>query len=253
MLRSTAIAFALLLIRAVAVPWADAAKNPALSIEAHGDGRTELIVAIHNRGAAPITVEIPAGLLGTAPSGARLLGIRSTELTVAPSATAEAALPAVPLSLANKATTEPYTLATNAAPATLRPLLDYSARTNDLPRPTAQLTALLLSESVTFAAWRDFLGHEPKPEDVGTAIDALALARQLDVARTQPLADDAELRLRALRLPLVRGKAMLLFGMAAPEGIPVPDVNQLLHTKPGDNCPICRMRAQMTRPADNGL
>ena len=63
---------------------------------------------------------------------------------------------------------------------------------------------------------------------------------------------DGELRLRALRQPLVRAKAMQLFGMSAPEGVPVPQLNQLLHTAPGDNCPICRMRAQMEQ-AGNGL
>jgi len=45
---------------------------------------------------------------------------------------------------------------------------------------------------------------------------------------------------------------MQLYGMTLPDGLVAPDLQQLLHTKPGDNCPICRMRAQMP-DAGNGL
>ena len=32
--------------------------------------------------------------------------------------------------------------------------------------------------------------------------------------------------------------------VALPDGLAPPNVQQLLHLTPGDNCPICRMRAQ---------
>jgi hypothetical protein len=230
----------------------EALANPKFAVSVHGDGRGELTVQLTNKSAAKVAVEIPTGLIAIAPSGARLAAIRTATLDLPAGQTAEASLPAVPLSLANRSEAETYRASSDELPA-LRPLLDYSAKTNDLPRPTAQLTALLLLEDVTFAKWREFLGHEPDPKEVATAVDALALAKQLAPDKSFALAQDADLRLRALRQPLVRAKAMQLFGIAAPEGVPVPDVQQLLHTRPGDNCPICRMRAQMEQQPGNGL
>ena len=63
------------------------------------------------------------------------------------------------------------------------------------------------------------------------------------------LADEALKRL-ALRNPWARGKAMALYGMTvdnALTGDPAlpPDLNQLLHTAPNDNCPICRQRQKV--------
>ena len=230
----------------------EALANPELACSIHGDGRSELTVQLTNKSRAKVAVEIPSGLIAMAPSGARLAAIRAATVELPPGQTVEASLPAVPLSLSNRSETETYRASVEAVSA-LSPLLDYSAQTNDLPRATAQLTALLLLEDVTFAKWRDFLGREPDPKEVGTAIDALALAKRLAPDKSFALAQDADLRLRALRQPLVRAKAMQIFGIAAPEGVPVPDVQQLLHTRPGDNCAICRMRAQMEQQPGNGL
>jgi hypothetical protein len=76
--------------------------------------------------------------------------------------------------------------------------------------------------------------------------------REISPDKTFALASDSELKLRALRNPWCRAKAMQLYGMTipgdAPPGAVPPDLGQLLHTKPGDNCPICRMRAQMQAP-----
>lgn len=242
----------LLCAAAPGMTWREAQANPRLAISIHGDGRSELTVQLTNQSPEKVAVQIPIGLIATAPSGARLAAIRSVTVDLPPGQTFEGSLPAVPLSLGNGSATENYRVTTEEAPA-LRPLLDYSAKTNDLPRLTAQLTALLLLEDVSFIKWRDFLGHEPDAKEIATAVDALALAKQLAPGKSLALTEDADLRLRALRQPLVRAKAMQLFGIAAPDGVPVPDVQQLLHTRPGDNCPICRMRAQMERQPGNGL
>jgi hypothetical protein len=79
------------------------------------------------------------------------------------------------------------------------------------------------------------------------AIDALGLLRVLHPSRTFALATDPDLRLRALRNPWCRTKAALLYGLTLPgsDGATAPDLGQLLHTSPGDNCPICRQRAEM--------
>jgi hypothetical protein len=229
----------------------NAVAAPQLRCTLRGDGRAQLVVEIFNRGAEKTAVDIPAGLIATAASGARIATIRAASLEIAAGGKAEAVIPAVPFSASNRAQDESYAATNDEMPA-LRPLLDYSAKTNDLPRPTAQLTALLLLEDVSAVKWCDFLGHEPTADEIATAIDALALAQQLAPAKTFALAQDADLRLRALRQPLVRAKAMQVFGIIAPEGVPVPDIKQLLHIRPGDNCPICRMRAQMEK-AVNGL
>jgi hypothetical protein len=61
------------------------------------------------------------------------------------------------------------------------------------------------------------------------------------------LAGDSELKLRALRNPWCRAKAMQVYGLSLGDGAVPPDLGQLLHTKPGDNCPICRQRALMEK------
>jgi len=236
------------------VPAPEKVWAPPAGVEAQwqSDAAQQLTGHLRNRGPATAAVELPAGLVATGPSGAKLLTLRSMHVEIPPGQLVEALLPSISLDPRLPAPTEPAALLAEAPPAPLRPLLDYSARNNDLPRPTAQLTAQLLLVNPDFGAWRTALGHPPEPQEVATAIDALTIARQLDPARSFALAENGELRLLALRLPLVRAKAMQLFGMTAPEGVPVPEINQLLHTAPGDNCPICRMRAKMDQ-AGNGL
>ena len=50
------------------------------------------------------------------------------------------------------------------------------------------------------------------------------------------------------KLDTVAGKVIRL----KDDGTVPPDIGQLLHTTPGDNCPICRQRAEM-QPSPNGL
>ncbi len=116
--------------------------------------------------------------------------------------------------------------------------------------PPETLDARLVRDDFTFAQWRATLGREPTPADLATLLDALAAARKQAPGRAFALEQDGELRLRVLRTPKVQAKGMVVLGIAPPEG--VPDVKQLLHTEPGDNCPVCRMRAQMEK-AGNGL
>jgi hypothetical protein len=68
--------------------------------------------------------------------------------------------------------------------------------------------------------------------------------REIAPTASFALAKDPELKLRALRNPWCRTKAMQLYGIALPEIAPgqAPDLGQLLHTKANDNCPVCRLR-----------
>lgn len=123
-----------------------------------------------------------------------------------------------------------------------------------VPTPTPApetLIARLLRENFTFAQWHASLGHEPTPAELTALLEALATAQREQPDRKLALTDDAELRRRALRAPEVRAKAMEVFGMTAPDGVPLPTVDQLMHTQPGDNCPICRMRAQAEKAANS--
>ncbi|MEQ1858355.1 MAG: hypothetical protein ABMA13_00305 [Chthoniobacteraceae bacterium] len=113
------------------------------------------------------------------------------------------------------------------------------------------LAARLLREDFTFAEWRATLGREPAAADLGALLDALTEAHAQAPDRMLKLAQDGEFRQRTLRTSEVRAQAMRVFGLDVPDGVPA-GINQLLHTQPGDNCPVCRMREQ-TQKANNGL
>jgi hypothetical protein len=233
----------------------DALQRPELTIEIVRKGRDEVTVTVQNRAPQAILIEVPAGLVWVSEGGANPTAtIRTTIFTIAAGGQTETLLPAVALSAKNSFSELPCTLSKQTIP-TLDPLLKYAATRDDLPRATAQLVALALIEDVTFASWQQFLAPQraseggPTPAEVTTAVDALGLLRQIAPERVFALANDGELKLRALRNPWSRAKAMQLYGVNLPDGVAAPDVQQLLHTKPGDNCPICRMRAQMEAPA----
>jgi hypothetical protein len=251
------LAAALLLPAAAnAVSLVDAEADPSLKVEIGGDGRTQVTVTVSNQSTHAQSIEIPAGLVGVGKSGSRVATIRAATIEIPKGQTGEAIVPAVPLSLKNSAAVEPFTMSRDQVEK-LQPLVNWSAKQNDLPRTTAQVASLLLLEDVNFAQWQEFLRKEPlteprpTPGDVAAAVDAISIVRQLVPDRKLAIAEDPEFRLRALRNPWSRAKAMQLFGMNPPEGVPVPDLNQLLHTRPGDNCPICRLRNQAD--PSNGL
>jgi hypothetical protein len=229
-----------------ALPLSEALARTDLRGVVRGNGESELTFAFTNPGNVALSIEVPAGLLGAAPDGSKMLTLRQARLELPPGQAGELAVPAISVSMRRAKAEQPYTIEQTTVPA-LQPLLDYSAAHDDLPRTTAQLIALLMLEEMTFTHWREYLGHEPSPLDVVSAVDALTITRQLKPAQKLPLVEDAEFRLRALRQPFARAKALQLFEMNSPEGVPVPDVSQLLHTKPGDNCPVCRMRSQMEK------
>lgn len=126
---------------------------------------------------------------------------------------------------------------------------------------TTQLAALCLVENVRFNDWQKFLAPArlpaaipAAPAEIVEAVDALGILREIAPGEKPALGEDAELKLRALRNPVSRSKAMALFGMNLPgERAPgiVPSLGQLLHRKPGDNCPTCQARAKGAAPPND--
>jgi hypothetical protein len=261
---SSGVKFALaaaILLGAVAVeamPFADALKARGVKCRLSGDGRSQLAVAATNDTAGMIAIEIPAGFIAAGERGARIITLREVKLEIEAGHSTEATIPAVALSHDSAALNEAFSVTDEKAPE-LQPLLEYSAKDNDLPRATAQMVAFLLRSNLTYGQWIDFLRRDsaseshPTPAEVVAAVDGLAIARQLAPKKEFALFGDAELRKRAIRNPWSRAKAMQLFAMELPEGVVAPDFGQLLHTKANDNCPICRMRSRGEEQAGNGL
>ncbi|HYR59403.1 MAG TPA: hypothetical protein VEO95_12270, partial [Chthoniobacteraceae bacterium] len=198
----------------------------------------------------------PAGLIcASAQEGDRVITLRAAEIVVPAKQAADATIPAAPLSTRSPAGTRSLRPTADSEPR-LASLLEYFARNNDVPRLTAQLLVVCVIEDASFAQWRASLGaqpgSEPAPQEIVAAIDALGVLRQVHPQRTFALANDGELKLRALRNPVARIKAMQLYGLALPDAPLPPELSTLLHTKPGDNCPICRQRALM-QPREDGL
>ncbi len=226
-----------------------AAEPPALTT----NGRDELHLSAMSSAAAPRQIDLPAGTIAATPSGHRVIALQAARLAVPPGASADAAIPAAALSSKNPPLTEKATVTSDAEPR-LAPLLKYLSTQKDVPRATSQCAVLALLEDITFDQWLQFR-REEKPTDAPLveAIDALGILRQILPEKPVRLAQDPDLKIRALRHPGARGKAMQLYGLTlpgdAPPGATPPDLGQLLHTKPGDNCPICRMRSQMQPPA----
>jgi hypothetical protein len=231
--------------------WREALAKPELNPDLRWEGEGKLVFSAKNRTASHITIEFPAGIVVQTAAAARIASICAASIELSPGTATETVIPAVALSAKSDRTSSRCRALSDPIPA-LQPLIEYSAAHTDLPRSTAQCATLILLEDISFKQWLDFRRAErPANDETVTAIDAIALATQLRPGGTFAMATDPELRLRALRNPLSRAKAMQIFGMTAPEGVPILQIDQLLHTKPGDNCPICRLRAQMG-PAENG-
>lgn len=141
----------------------------------------------------------------------------------------------------------------------LVPLLAIITRLDDLPKETAQLAILMAINDVDLASWRRFrheaTAYTPTVQggaEVVVALDALSILRKAWPQRRWRLEAEGELRLRALRDPHTRAAAEVLFGVAPLADAPAapivpatpPQIDQLLHRRPGANCPVCRMRSR---------
>ena len=213
-------------------------------------------VSIQNESDAPVIVAQPAGLIFAEPAEKnRAITLRATEFTVPAHHAADAIIPSAWLSSGAHIAAKNFRPTTDTEPR-LAGLLKYFASHNDVPRSTAQLLVFCVAENITFAQWRRFLGaqpgSEPAPQQVVAAIDALGALREISPQASFALASDTELKLRALRNPVARDKAMQLYRIALPDAPLPPKLGTLLHTTPGDNCPICRQRALM-QPREDGL
>jgi hypothetical protein len=162
-------------------------------------------------------------------------------------------LPVAALSSKNAVKQQPFAPLATTEPR-LTPLLKTLADQPDAPRTTVQLAVLGVLEDLNFSQWRQFSGNagnaQPTPAEITQAIDALGLLKLASPQGNFALGNDTELKLRALRNPWSRAKAVALYGLDTGDGAVAPDLRQLLHTQPGDNCPICRQRALMQQQGD---
>ena len=218
-----------------------------------GNGRDQLTLTVQNESEEPLHMAIPAGMLMTAQgTRERVCILRWKVVYVRPHSTKEVALPVVALSAQGKAADgQVFEISGSKTDSRLTGLIKYLPGQRLMPQATAQLAVLALLENLNFAQWRSFLAippaTQPTPAEVTQAIDALGILRTIAPEKTFALGTDAELKSRALRNPWCRAKAMQLYGIALPasDGAVPPDIGQLLHSKPGDNCPICRQRSEM--------
>ena len=223
----------------------EAVKSQQLSLEANGNGRDQFMLTLRNPTKAPLAISLPAGAISKgAASKSRVISLRAVSTKVPAGGATEITLPVIALSSQNPIHAEAFAFTADAEPR-LADLLKALADEPDAPRPTAQLAAFCLLEDITFARWRQFLGTaeaQPTPVEITQAIDALGLLRATAPERKFALAADSDLKLRALRNPWSRAKAMVVYGLDLGDGAVPPDIRQLLHTSAGDNCPICRQR-----------
>jgi hypothetical protein len=242
------------------LPIAAALENRDLRCEMNGNGRDQLALTIRNTSAAPVAFAVPAGLIAAGPKGENKMAIlRGASATIPPQGFVDIALPAAALSSKSTCAAQPFTPTATTEPR-LAGLLKFLADQPDAPKATAQLAVLCLLEDISFPQWVRFLAtpatsapaeSHPTPNEVTQAIDVLGILRTIAPKQTFALAADPELKLRALRNPSCRAKAMQIYGLDLGDGAVPPDLGQLLHTKPNDNCPICRQRALMQRPASD--
>ena len=229
------------------------------------NGRDELILRVPAKD-GPQTVSLPAASILRTPEGDRVVTLREATLTLAAGGQAEGLVPAA--ALASKNAWQPGQMAQLTADTEprLAPLLEFLRSRDDVPRATSQCVVFALLENVDFHQWQTWLQagkplHETDRakaagEAVSRAVEALVILRTIAPKQDFRLYVDAELKLRALRQPELRAAAQQVYQLSLP-GDPLaaesqaPDISRLLHKKPGDNCPVCRMREQLQRPAND--
>ncbi len=228
------------------------------AIQAKSTGRDRLRLVLTNPTAGAMSVKVPAGTIFRGANGARIITLRSAGIDVPSHGSVEAEIPIAALSSRDAVGMQPFTLTGETEPK-LAKLLEVLATQDDIPRTTSQLAVLALLEDPSYGQWLQFLAamgesSGNKSDVVIQAIDTLGLLKTLEPERTFALAKDNELKLRALRNPIARPKAVQIYGLSLPDdpALPsasVPSLKQLLHTQPGDNCPTCRMRERAGRGA----
>lgn len=235
-----------------------ALKRPELVCKVSAENWQALTVSIANTGKTPVLLEQPAGLIASGVNdGARLITLRPVKQEIAPASHVDLMIPAAALASGKAVAAQEFRLTEESEPR-LTALLDYLARNDDVPRETAQLAVFAVLENFNFSQWRHFLSGkaenppEPTPAQVTAAVDALAIVRRVYPDKTFALSEDTELKMRALRNPWSRAKAAQLYGLDGPAAPLPPDIGTLLHTKPGDNCPVCRQRA-LLQPREDGF
>jgi hypothetical protein len=257
----TPAAIALALLVAFGALKGEVSPAPGAAIQrATLEGQRQVTLEVQNKGAAPADFKLPAGSIFQGAGGTRLITLREATATVPAGGAGDVAIPAASLSDGVPGPAgQTATLTADSEPR-LKPLLQYLAAKNDVPRGTSQCAVLALLNNVSYAQWQQF-ETQSVPDAAPTdtlleALDAIAILRDIAPQGAFQLQSDPELKLRALRQPGTRAKALQLFGMTIPgdtatPGQTPPNLGQLMHTKEGDNCPICRMRAQMQRPASD--
>jgi hypothetical protein len=228
-----------------------------------GNGRDSLSLTVNNSSNEPLQIDIPAGQIAANRAGvSKMIVLRAAQLRVPAHGSAEASLPAAALSSANTLVSEPFQSLSDAEPR-MEGLLKFLSTQPDAPKETAQLATFCLLENIDFRKWQQFLSPpragepasqppRPTPAQVTQAVDAMGILRSIAPSQTFALSNDPGLKLLALRNPWCRAKAMQLYGIniSGADG-QIPNLGQLLHTRPGDNCPICRQRALMQQGASD--
>ncbi len=242
----------------------DALDRPDLHCELSMSAVDRMTFVVTNSGAEAVSIAIPAGAIGAGAEGtAKVIVLQTATLDIAPLATGEALLPVALLSSKLSPPGKAVRFSEESEPR-LERLLKRLASEKDVPRATAQFAIFGILEDMNFGAWQKFLaahrGPEPDPQphpnpvEIVQAIDALGLIREVAPERKFALMEDGELKLRALRNPWCRAKAMQLYGIKVTDDgseFGLPNISQLLHTKPGDNCPVCRNREEMKKGASD--
>lgn len=243
---------------AAPMPLATALAENRVKARVSGNGRDSISLRLSNTAADPLSISIPAGSVFIGENGERQIVLRDLDAKLEANGESDAVLPAAALSSKNTATQRTLKLAPDGEPR-IAGLLPLFAKQNDLPRPTAQLAVFIALEDIKWEAWTQWLvstrppGKEAQPvspAEVAQAVDGLGLVKLSNPPQPPVLLADEALKRLALRNPWARAKAMALYGMTvdnALTGDPAlpPDLNQLLHTSPNDNCPICRHRQKM--------